>query len=381
MERNERGYACFLRTHNNSNNRMNKTTVDSYIIISIFVLFYWIPASIQVPFRVLILFLINLYVFGRCKNKILYLCPFIVVSYFILYKIECGSFDNSLLMVLFSVSPVLCFSIIGDRLFVKKRIIYICCIIAIIGAIIQLCIFRYNGRPTLSYEINHSGSFIFLLFLYCDYIGYKVGRVIVAFFSLLLLSRLCILCILLVYFIRFAKNIFLKQSFNFSYFLVIIMFGIATSVFSIWYTLNMKDSITATTNDSDRLKGVNDGSNYYRFMINSRILFDIYDGNKIMIYEGYGDLAKEDDYSTSFGSQPHNELIKHTAQYGLLFTIFLLLISSRYYSKLTCYNNLEYILPIFVYTQILWVRFTIVPSLEMLFIFYLLTLKLNKRPT
>lgn len=357
---------------------MNKTTIDSFFLFSIFVLFFWIPASIQVPFRVFILFLFNIYAFGICKNKIKYLCPFVLVTFFILYKIECGSFDNSLLMVLFSVSPILCFNSVGDRLFVKRRIIYVSCIIAIIGAIIQLCIFRYNGRPTLSYEINHSGSFVFLLFLYCDYIGFKIGRVIVALFSLLLLSRLCILGILLVFIVRFIKYILLNQSFKVSYFIVIILLGVATSAFSIWYTLNMKDSITATSDSSDRLKGVNDGSNYYRFMINSRVLMDIYDGNKKMLYEGYGDLAKDDDYSTSFGSQPHNELIKHTAQYGLLFTLFLMFISSRYYSKLICYNDLEYIVPIFIYAQILWVRYTIVPSLEMIFIFYLLTLKINK---
>lgn len=347
----------------------------SFLLICIFFLIYWIPAEIQTPLRVLLLLCFNFIVFMNCRQKFIYLGLLLITSFFILYKIEKGSFDTSLLMVALSVGPVFFFDVLGDKMHkINKRFLRVACIISIIGVAIQLVFYSYHGRPNMSYEINHSASYIFLLFMWCDYLGFKYIRVVVLCLAVLLLSRLCLLAIIGIYIVRFLKKILFKESFRFSYLLFILFLGVSSSIFSFWYSLNMKDDITSTSDDSSRLKSINDGSNYYRFMLNMRVLLGIYEGDEKLIKEGYGDLAQNSYYNINYGNQPHNELIKHIAQYGVIFCGFLLFVSSRYYKNLTNYRNLEYLIPIFIYTQILWVRFTIIPSIEMLFIFHLLTL-------
>ena len=97
----------------------SEAKIKTFLLVCLFILFFCIPASIQVPFRVILLIVLNTYTFRRCNDKFLYFCSFVIVFFFILYKINCGSFDNSLLMVLLSVGPVLYFDKIGDELKLK----------------------------------------------------------------------------------------------------------------------------------------------------------------------------------------------------------------------------------------------------------------------
>lgn len=330
------------------------------------------------PFRVLILMVYNILCFKFTNRKGLSLCLFGVVLLYCYYNVKAGSFDNSILMVLLSIIPVFTFNSVSKYLLFDKKLIKFLCIIALLGAAVQMLFYRYHGRPNMSYEINQSASFIFLLFLFCDVADYKTGKILTICLSVPLLSRLLFLGIALVYITKLIKKRLLRRSFHFPYLALIIGFNIALSAFSFWYSVSMIDKVEDAKDDSSRLKSVNDGSNLLRFTMNARILTGIFEGDKVIFFEGYGDLAENDDYIDQYSIQPHNELIKHISQYGLLFTLFLLLVSSNYYNKLSTTQTVEYLLPIIVYTQMLWVRFTVIPSIEMIFIFYLLTYKMYR---
>ena len=73
----------------------------------------------------------------------------------------------------------------------------------------------------------------------------------------------------------------------------------------------------------NRLTTINDGSNFVRFSINTRIITSIFTGNDILLLSGYGDLGANEDYSSEFGLMPHNEFLKSIAQFGLIFSLIL----------------------------------------------------------
>jgi hypothetical protein len=69
---------------------------------------------------------------------------------------------------------------------------------------------------------------------------------------------------------------------------------------------------------------------------------------------------------------PHNELFDAIVQFGLLTVLFFAFISLPAFTRVASFANLEYLIPILFMTLILWVRFLLVPSFEMLFILFLL---------
>ena len=358
------------KTHNN---------VSQQFFIFIILLFFLVPASIQVPFRVLLLFAFNIYLFGVNKRMGGYFFLLIISIFFLVYKYVVGTFDTSLLMVLLSVGPVYFFDAIAETILRidRKRMLGVV-IASIIGVVGQLFFFRYEGRLNMSYEINQSASYLFLLLLLCDFLQFKKTGVLVFILGSLLLSRLFLLSSFIFLFLKYFKNFLPRFVFNISFTKIIFIFFILTSVFSFWYAINMAENIGETSDSASRIKSVNDGSNLLRFYINMKVLEGVYEGDEQLIMKGYGNLPDNTVYIDEYIGQPHNELVKHIAQYGIIFTLFLLFVSRNYYSKVCRYETAEYLFPIVLYTQFLWVRFTIIPSLEMLFIFYLLTYKMYK---
>ncbi len=352
----------------------NKTLFLNLLIL----LFFAIPADVQTPFRVLLLFAINIYVLSKCRNRIVYVFLIVVGFLFSLYKNSVGTFDSSLMIVILSLGPICFFRVISDNLIVSKSIRVVCSF-AIVCILVQLAIYRYNGRPNLSYEINQSASYLFLLFVLCDAIKYNFAKWLIMVLSFLLLSRLYFLCLLAFFAIRLVKSKIFKSSFKFPYIVVLLSLNVITYTFSFWYVQNMRESVSDVSENSSRLQNINDTSNFLRFSINANVLLGIADGDSKMIYSGYGNLAEDKEYRENYRFMPHNEALKHIAQYGLLFTIFLLIVSSRYYKILANYHNLEYIFPIMLYTQFLWVKFTVIPSIEMIFIFYILSIRMKQR--
>lgn len=352
--------------------RINSFTI--FIIIGTII--FATPAQIQVPLRVLTLLLLNLLVFYRSRSIIGMLFIWIITITYVLFKIKSNTFDTSVLMVTLSLAPVYYFSKLqfklSKRRFNKlKKILYLW----LFFIVIQMMFFRYNGRPTLSYEINQSGSYLFLFYLLAGILNLKYCKLVICFLALLLLSRLLILCIIIFEVIKIIRRNLNFERIHISYPFLILTASALISVFSIWYYINMSGKIVEGSDNSSRLTQFNDGSNYLRFKINSEILFNLISNeDDELLKVGYGDLAKNKAYRELYFLMPHNELFKAIAQFGIWFTLMCFLISMKGFKKELNYNNIEYIIPIILYTMILWVRFTIVPSLEMLFILYILYL-------
>lgn len=364
-----------------SDSSKSRKKASQQLFVLIILLFFLVPASVQVPFRVLLLFAFNIYLLGINKRVGRYVFLLLVSLFFLIYKYVVGSFDTSLLMVFLSIGPVYFFDVIAAKIKeVDRKSMLGVIFVSVIGVVLQLCIFRYEGRPNMSYEINQSASYLFLLLLLCDFLKFKKTGVLVFILGALLLSRLFLLSSFVFLFLKYFKKFLPPFIFRISFTKIIILFFIITSIFSFWYAVNMADNMGETSDSSSRLKSVNDGSNLVRFLINMKILEGVYEGDDQLIMNGYGNLTDNTAYIDEYLGQPHNEPVKHIAQYGIIFTLFLLFVSRNYYSKVCRYETAEYIYPVVLYTQFLWVRFTIIPSLEMIFIFYLLTYKLYRGP-
>jgi len=71
---------------------------------------------------------------------------------------------------------------------------------------------------------------------------------------------------------------------------------------------------------------------------------------------------------------PHNELFDSIVEFGIIAVLFFSIFSLPVFQKYTNFNNIEFFLPVLLYTMILWVKFVLVPSFEMIFILFLLYL-------
>jgi len=125
-----------------------------------------------------------------------------------------GTVQTSFFNASLCLFGVLCFPFITFKLNEIRRtnLVYIhtLCLISII---IQFLIFSSkDGRPTLAYEINLSGAYLFLFFLFSDVLKLRHGKIAVICLSLLTLSRLLIFSIVLFYLVRYFKGWFLRMT-------------------------------------------------------------------------------------------------------------------------------------------------------------------------
>jgi hypothetical protein len=110
-------------------------------------------------------------------------------------------------------------------------------------------------------------------------------------------------------------------------------------------------------------------------LTNTKILIELYGGDEYLLYKGHGDLADGESYNQKFWLMPHEELLKSIAQFGFVLTLLFCSVSGRTWNKYTCYETIEYVLPVLFCTLFLWVRFTVMPSIEMILALYAVSLK------
>ena len=344
--------------------------LNAYII-------YAIPDFIQLPFRLILLLSLTGYYFYVNYARITFLQLFTIIFMvgMLLYKLAMHSFDFSLLMIFLSIIPIMSvkyYTFTNQHIGLLRKWLYF----FIITIIFQLMVYRYEGRPNLSYEINQSGSYLFLFFLLCDVLKFNFGKFVILIASFLLLSRLLILSIILFYVISFLQRKWMGTFINrLSYTRLIVLSNILIILFSFWFLVTFSGSALGGTDSIERLTNVVDGSNYVRFKINTEIVLRLLTKDETLLFIGYGDLASSKDYLNDFDLMPHNELMKAIAQLGLLTTVFFFLISKKVFSSFIDKTTIVYFIPIVLYTLILWVRFTIVPSFEMVFILFIFLLK------
>jgi hypothetical protein len=248
--------------------------------------------------------------------------------------------------------------------------LYWLCMIAII---IQFCIFSsHDGRPSLGYEINNSAAYLFLFFLFSDAIGKKSGKIIVIILSFFILSRLLIFSIALFYVIRFFKKRAARIIAHLNLPGTIIGVYILFALFSVWYAQTFQP-VVSYDSSIQRISTINDGSNFVRMRANKNSIDFI--ASKFAsadVLLGMGNLEKDSKYINENVVIPHNELLLSILEFGLLAVLIFASFSITVWQKLFGYDNIEYVFSILFYTLILWVHFVIIPSLEVIFIFFLL---------
>ena len=240
--------------------------------------------------------------------------------------------------------------------------------------ILQLLFFRsQDGRPNLSYEINLSGSYLFLFFLLSVITKKRIGELFVIAASFLLLSRLLIFAIALYYVFILIRNIIPKTIFKISFKYVYSLLVVAFFIFNFWFLLNVTIE-SAYKSDTSRVTELNDGSNKLRFLINSKVIMGLFIEKDEKFKFGYGQVSKglSEEYSSKYILMPHNELLVSVVEFGYVFTIICFIFVFPIYNTFFNRKGVAILMPLFLYSLILWVRFFIIPSFEMIFILYLL---------
>jgi hypothetical protein len=360
---------------------IKQSYVGFLVFVSMLIVFFILPdpEGLQKPFRILLAStFVIIYVAQLIKREVPLKTLVIVIATGCLFLIMVnrGTLQTSFVNASLCLFGLLCFPSLTFKLTDVRRtnLIYIhtLCFISII---IQFLIFSSaDGRPTLAYEINLSGAYLFLYFLFSDVLKLKHGKILVIFLSLLTLSRLLIFSILLFYIVRYLKQ-YIRFSFvKINVTLIVISAYILISIFSLWYVVNIKAEINYDPT-INRIGTLNDESNELRFLANTLVLGTIYKApldSKVLF--GFGPV--ENFIHATKGSlvMPHNELFDSIVEFGIITVIFFSIFSLPIFNKVTSYGNIEYLIPILFHTLILWVRFLLIPSFEMLFILFLLYL-------
>jgi hypothetical protein len=348
------------------------------LFVGMMIIFFVLPnpEGLQKPFRIgLGLTFVVIYFALLIKKELAYktLWPVVICGLFLLGMIWRGtlqtSFINAYLCLFGLLSiPTLFFDLTPPRS-ANLQYIYV---LAILSILIQFMVFSsYDGRPRLAYEISLSGAYLFLFFLLSDILNNKHGKLLVLVLSLFTLSRLLIFSIVLFYLIKYTKKYFQSWLEKINMTRLAVISYVVISLFSLWYTANIKSRIAYESGIS-RVFNVNDGSNEIRFMVNTLVLGTIYAtplDPKVLL--GFGPV---ENFIRTKDSRvmPHNELFDAIVQFGLLTVLFFAFISLPAFTRVASFANLEYLIPILFMTLILWVRFLLVPSFEMLFILFLL---------
>jgi len=351
------------------------------------VIFFVIPGyeGLQKPFRIALCLSFPLIYFALLiKKEINYSTLFplagatLLMAFMALRGTLQSSFVNAWLCMFGLLSMnVLFFELTKER---KENLRYIH-LLAVLSILIQFLIFTHvDGRPRLAYEINHSGAYLFLLFIAADILGSKWVKLLVMALSLFILSRLLIFSIVIYYLVKYGKKYFAKVIPKLNATWMALGCFALISLISLWYTSSIQSSVSYETG-FNRIVRLNDGSNQVRFNANALVLRTISNSPADpQVLFGYGpvqNFLKE----KKFPNMPHNELFDSIVEFGLLTVIFFSFLTLPVFNKLVSFANLEYFIPLLFYTLILWVRYLLVPSLEMLFILFLLNIanKENKQ--
>jgi hypothetical protein len=365
---------------------MKSSYVGFLVFVCLLVIFFVIPdpEGLQKPFRILLAAaFVVIYTAKLIKKDISYksLIPAVGTACLLIIMINRGTLQTSYFNAALCLFGILCLPSIKFELTEIRRtnLIYVhtLCLISII---VQFLIFSSkDGRPALAYEINLSAAYLFLFFLFSDVLNLKYGKIIVIFLSLLTLSRLLIFSVALFYLVKYIKPYFRVLLAKVSVLLILIASYALISVFSIWYVAHVKYEIAYDTS-VNRLTRLNDGSNALRFFSNTLVLGAIYQSplDPKILY-GYGKVENFIKATKDSLIMPHNELFDSIVQFGIISVIFFSIFTISVYQKYTNFSNIEFFIPVLLYTLILWVRFLLIPSFEMIFILFLMYMVNQKR--
>ncbi len=353
--------------------------VGFLIFVCMMIVFFVLPdpEGLQKPFRILLgLSFVIIYFALLIKKEIALktLWSVIIGGVLILIMIFRGTFQTSLINAYLCLFGLLCIPHLFFKLTpIRKSNLNYINVLCILSFIFQFMVFSSeDGRPSLAYQLNLSGAYLFLFFICSDILKNKHGKLVVFALSLVLLSRLLIFSIILFYLVRNLKKHFKLRIQKLNVTHIVIIGYVILAFFSLWYVVNIKSKIDYDTSIS-RIASLNDGSNRFRFLANTLVLGTIYTtplDSKVLL--GFGPV--ENYIKATKGSliMPHNELFDAIVQFGIITVIFFSFFSLPIFNKITSYSNIEYYIPILFHTLLLWVRFLLVPSFEMLFILFLL---------
>ncbi|MCL6102017.1 MAG: hypothetical protein M1292_05920 [Bacteroidetes bacterium] len=342
------------------------------------VIFFVIPGyeGVQKPFRIALCLSFPVIYFSLLiKKEISYrtLIPIVGATLLLAMMAFRGTLQSSFVnawLCLFGLlsMKVLFFEPTKER---KENLRYIH-LLAVLSILLQFLIYSYqDGRPKLAYELNLSGAYLFLFFIAADILGNKWIKLLVIALSLLLLSRLLIFSIVIYFLVKYGKKYFAKVITKLNATWMALGGFVMISLLSLWYTSNIRSNISYETG-FHRIVNLNDGSNQLRFKANTLALGAIFNlPPEPQVLLGYGPVQNFLNAKKT-AIIPHNELLDSIIEFGLITVIFFSLFTLSAFNRLVSFANLEYFIPLLFYTLILWVRYLLVPSLEMLFVLFLL---------
>jgi len=355
--------------------------VGFLILVSMMIIFFALPdpEGLQKPFRVILGLSFAIIYFALLIKKeisLKTLWPLAIGCILIVIMIFRGTFQTCLINIYLCMFGLLCIPHLYFNLTpIRKTNLNYIHVFCILSLLLQFFFYSSgDGRPKLAYEINLSGAYLFLFFIASDILNNKHGKLLVIVLSLFTLSRLLIFSILLYYLIKYSKKYFkcLLKKLNATS--LIIASYIFIAFFSFWYVVSVKSAIDYDTS-INRIATLNDGSNKLRFLANTMAIASIYkDPLSAKTLLGSGSVENFIKESKGALIIPHNELFDAIIEFGLIMVIFFALFSFPFFDKVISYSNVEYLIPILFYTLILWVRFILVPSFEMIFILFVLNI-------
>ena len=356
---------------------MKIETINKYIFYSLIVIFFILPEPLQKIFRIGLGVFFLYYAYTLIYNRKISFYNIVKIHLLIitiLLVILKDGFQTSIINILLCVFGVFVIKDSTIYNYKDERIFKYLYYLSIFSMILQLLFFRsQDGRPNLSYEINLSGAYLFLFFLLSVITKKRIGELFVIAASFLLLSRLLIFAIALYYVFILIRNIIPKTIFKISFKYVYSLLVVVFFIFNFWFLLNVTIE-SAYKSDASRVTELNDGSNKLRFLINSKVIMGLFIEKDEKFKFGYGQVSKglSEEYSSKYTLMPHNELLVSVVEFGYVFTIICFIFVFPIYNTFFNRKGVAILMPLFLYSLILWVRFFIIPSFEMIFILYLL---------
>lgn len=242
--------------------------------------------------------------------------------------------------------------IVNSKEQLNASILKVTVYLAFSSVLFQLSVFRFfDGRPVLSYiDPNYSSYYIFCLFLFCWFSGFRKIALCLIFCGFMTLSRTYILAVIsftMVYKIRYLKNFFSR--FNFSVLLILghLFLFVISLIYIAKYTENTIDSTDMKEKNVTQLM---DRSNMDRFTANILFIDDF--SNDMKKY--FWGIDLEIYTKNVFRNSPHNSLLQLVLNYGLFFTTFYFIVFSFILNKYhTSFNFTAAYIALLVYFLLL----------------------------
>lgn len=209
-----------------------------------------------------------------------------------------------------------------------------------------------NFSMWTAWDKNYTGVILFLFFMYCNKMKYKLGIIVSIYMSIILNSRGYILMLIAFYIVKIFKKtvckvnkLLTRNKIN----RIFIFIFIFTFIFSYYWVY-----VVASNGVKAYQEGINDTSNKMRFAANVKT-YDLILNNKHLFINGYDNDIKKvlgvdsKNYMehTVFEGvrlvQTHNSMLNIMIKVGVLFFLIYFLILSRLLEQYK--DSLEYIIP------------------------------------